>query len=84
MFARNGAVLLHVAHDVFAREQEIQLLQALGIAFELVAQKVLHRGSLRLGKGEGFTFVESGKREDRPRSGLALREDGSDQASERR
>ncbi|KGG88634.1 hypothetical protein P368_14800 [Comamonas thiooxydans] len=37
-----------------------------------------------MGKVRGLTFVESGKREDRPRSGLALREDGSDQAGERR
>ena len=44
MLARDGAVLRHVAHDVFAREQEVELAQALGVAFELVAQKGFHGG----------------------------------------
>ena len=37
MLARQRHELLHVLHDVFARQQKIQLVQALGIAFELLA-----------------------------------------------
>jgi hypothetical protein len=42
MLARDGAVLRHVAHDVFARKQEVELAQALGVAFELVTEEGLH------------------------------------------
>jgi hypothetical protein len=34
MFAREHAVLRHVGHDVFAREQEVQFAQALRIALQ--------------------------------------------------
>ena len=37
-----------------------------------------------MGKVRVLTFVESGKMEGGPRSGLALREDGSAKAGERR
>ncbi len=44
MLARNAAVLLHVRHDVFAREQEVEFLQALRVAFQLAAEKGFHQG----------------------------------------
>ena len=43
VFARDAAVLLHVAHDVFAREEKVQFVQALGVALQLAAQKILHK-----------------------------------------
>ena len=42
MLAREHAVLRHVGHDVFAREQEVELLQAPGVALQLVAEKRFH------------------------------------------
>ena len=35
VLARELHELRHVGHDVFAREQEVQLGQAVGVAFEL-------------------------------------------------
>jgi hypothetical protein len=43
-FTRQGHEGVHVLHDVFAREQKIELGQALGVALELSAQKGFHGG----------------------------------------
>ena len=40
----DAPVLSHVAHDVFAREQEVQLAQALCIALQLASEKGFHGG----------------------------------------
>jgi hypothetical protein len=42
--ARQGHEAWHVFHDVFAREQKIELGQALGVALQLSAQKGFHGG----------------------------------------
>ena len=52
VFARDAAVLVHIAHDVFAREQKVQFFKALGIALQLGAQEWLHGG---VQKKEGAT-----------------------------
>lgn len=47
MLARDRAVLGHVGHDVLAREQEVQLRQALRLAFELMAKEVFQGRRIR-------------------------------------
>ena len=42
MLLGDVAVLLHVGHDVFAREQEVQLIQAQCIALQLASEKGFH------------------------------------------
>ena len=48
MFLRDQPVLRHVTHDVVAREQEVQLFQAEGVAVELLAQEGFH-GAVKKG-----------------------------------
>jgi hypothetical protein len=38
----DAAVLRHVAHDVFAREQEVEFAQALCVALQLASEKGFH------------------------------------------
>ena len=42
MFARELHELRHVGHDVLAREQKVQLRQAIGVAFELLEEERFH------------------------------------------
>ncbi len=42
VLARELQELVHVGHDVFARKQEIELRQALGVTFELASQEGFH------------------------------------------
>ena len=43
VLARQRHVLRHVGHDVLARQQEVELFEALGKAFQLLAEKGFHR-----------------------------------------
>ena len=45
MLACQCAKALHVGHDVRLRQEEVQFLQSDRVAFELLAQKLFHRGS---------------------------------------
>jgi len=45
MLDGDAPVLRHVAHDVFAREQEVQFAQTLRVAFQLASEKRFHSES---------------------------------------
>ena len=45
VLAREGQKLLHVFHDVLAREQKFKLSKAVGVTGKLLAQEGFHGGS---------------------------------------
>jgi hypothetical protein len=53
VFARQRQELLHVFHDVLARQQELQLAEPRGISFELLAEEGFHAGALVQSVGAG-------------------------------
>jgi hypothetical protein len=66
MLARDASVLRHVGHDVLAREQEVQLAEALRKALELLTQEGFHGKNGQSGKGAMPRAAGAGRRAARP------------------